>query len=71
MLTGLPIVDDAAQSWSVQSSALALARTYGLTGYDAVCLELVLRTGRRLATFDRQLADAVRKAGGLIFGDPA
>ena len=68
-LNGLPVVDDAAQPWTVQRAALALARTYGLTGYDAIYLELVLRTGRTLATFDRQLAEAVRKAGGRVFGD--
>jgi predicted nucleic acid-binding protein len=41
-----------------------------LTGYDATYLELVLRTGCALVTFDRQLADATRKAGGRVFGDP-
>jgi predicted nucleic acid-binding protein len=52
-------------------SVLALARSHNLTGYDAAYLELVLRTGRELATFDRQLADAVRKAGARVFGDAA
>ena len=51
------------------AAVLALARMYGLTGYDATYLDLALRTGRTLATFDRQLADAVRKAGGQVFGD--
>jgi predicted nucleic acid-binding protein len=50
---------------------LTLARAYQLTGYDATYLELVLRVGGVLATFDRQLADAVRKAGGRVLGDPA
>lgn len=53
-----------------QSSVLAMARTYGLTAYDATYLELALRMGVSLATFDRQLAEAVRKAGGQVFGDP-
>jgi predicted nucleic acid-binding protein len=42
---------------------------YSLTAYDATYLELVLRTGGTLATFDRQLATAVRKAGVRVFGD--
>ena len=52
------------------SLALSLARTYGLTGYDATYLELVLRMGATLATFDHQLAEALREAGGKVFGDP-
>ena len=48
---------------------MALARSYGLTAYDAMYLELALRRGAPLATFDSQLADATRKAGGRVFGD--
>lgn len=48
---------------------IAAGRTSRLTGYDAAYLELALRTGRTLATFDGQLADAVRKAGGRVFGE--
>ena len=54
-----------------QASVLDLARAHGLTAYDATYLELALRTGKTLATFDRQLADAAHKAGGRVFGDPA
>lgn len=60
---------DAESPRARQASVLALARSFGLTAYDATYLELVLRTGSMLATFDRQLADAVRKAGGHVFGD--
>jgi predicted nucleic acid-binding protein len=42
---------------------LALARTHGLTIYDAAYLELAGRTGAPLATLDRQLARAARAAG--------
>jgi len=70
MVDTLPIAEDRTQSSVVQATALRLARVYGLTGYDANYLELVLRTGRTLATFDQQLADAARKAGGRVFGDP-
>ena len=71
MVNALPIVVDATRPSAVQTTVLTLARAYKLTSYDATYLELVLRTGRALATFDRQLADAVRKAGVLVFGDPA
>jgi predicted nucleic acid-binding protein len=70
MVNLLPIVEDAVRPVAIQSTVLTLARAYKLTGYDATYLELVLRTGRMLATFDRQLADAVRLAGGRVFGDP-
>ena len=66
----LPIDPDRAQPSSVLTAVLLLARSYGLTSYDAVYLELVLRIGGTLATFDGQLAEAVRKAGSKVFGDP-
>ena len=70
LVDALPIVEDKTRPFAVQATVLMLARAYNLTAYDATYLELVLRTGRALATFDRQLADAVRKAGGRVFGDP-
>ncbi|MGP8251440.1 MAG: type II toxin-antitoxin system VapC family toxin [Terracidiphilus sp.] len=70
-LAAMPIAEDRVRPTAQQGEILTLARMYGLTSYDAVYLELVLRTGRTLATFDRQLADAVRKAGGQVFGDAA
>jgi predicted nucleic acid-binding protein len=69
MVNLLPIVEDAAPPAAVQATVLTLARAFKLTGYDATYLELVLRTGSMLATFDRQLADAVRLGGGQVFGD--
>jgi predicted nucleic acid-binding protein len=54
-----------------QSVVLALARSHSLTAYDATYLELALRKGVALATFDRQLAEAARLAGIRVFGDPA
>jgi predicted nucleic acid-binding protein len=71
MVNALPILEDATRPSAVQPIVLMLARAYKLTGYDATYLELVLRTGGVLATFDRQLANAVRQAGGRVFGDPA
>ena len=52
-----------------QSVVLALARSHGLTAYDAMYLELALRRAAPLATFDQKLAEAMRKAGGRVFGD--
>ena len=70
-LAQLAIAIDSASPAATLSRVLTLGRSSGLTGYDAAYLELVLRTGRMLATFDRQLAEAARKAGGRVFGDPA
>jgi predicted nucleic acid-binding protein len=64
----LPIVEDKTRPFAVQATVLELARACNLTAYDATYLELVLRSGRALATFDRQLAEAVRKADGQVFG---
>jgi predicted nucleic acid-binding protein len=69
MVYTLPIVEDSTRPSAVQATVLTLARTYRLTGYDATYLELVLRIGGKLATFDRALAAAVRLAGGQVFGD--
>lgn len=66
----LPILEDTMRPAATQARVLSLARAYDLTGYDATYLELALRTGRTLATFDRRLADAGRKAGVRVFGDP-
>jgi predicted nucleic acid-binding protein len=71
LVEALPIDQDKVQPWSVFATVLFLGRSYELTSYDAVYLELVLRIGGTLATFDGQLAEAVRKAGGRVLGDPA
>lgn len=54
-----------------QANVLTLARTHRLTAYDASYLELVLRIGGVLATFDQKLAAAARAAGVRVFGDAA
>jgi len=70
-LAEMEIVTDEISPRARQSAVLDLARSYGLTVYDATCLELALRTVGTLASFDRQLAVAARTAGVRVFGDAA
>jgi predicted nucleic acid-binding protein len=44
-----------------------LAREYSLTAYDATYLDLALRLNARLASFDRALLVANKRAGGQAF----
>ena len=66
----LAIMQDDFPCAPMQSRVLDLGRRHGLTAYNAMYLELALRRAAPLATFDRQLAEAVRKAGGKVFDDP-
>ncbi len=58
-------------------SGQALARTvalsdrFGLTVYDAAYLELALRTGSDLGSFDEDLCLAAASAGLTVLGGPA
>ena len=45
------------------TSILRLARTHGLTAYDALYLELSIRQQRPLATLDRRLGAAAQSEG--------
>ncbi|MBI4208482.1 MAG: type II toxin-antitoxin system VapC family toxin [Deltaproteobacteria bacterium] len=44
-----------------------LAKDYSISAYDAAYLELALRKGIGLATVDRKLATAARRAGVKVF----
>jgi len=44
-------------------ATLSLAREHGLSVYDAAYLELALRRGATLATFDGPLRDVAKKLG--------
>ena len=46
-----------------EESVMALARTHGLSAYDAAYLETALRRGDTLATLDRALATAAGAEG--------
>ena len=66
-LARLPIDVDEAAPAARQDQVMALAREYGLTSYDATHLDLALRMGAMLATFDAKLAGAMLRAGGESF----
>jgi len=68
MLEGVDIEEDAATFAHALSDTLQLARRYGLSAYDASCLELSLRLGIPLATLDEDLRKAAKNAGVKQFG---
>jgi len=59
--------DTIAAAWS---RTMGLADLYQLTEYDAVYLELALRKGVPLASLDRELCAAFKKAGGRLLLNP-
>ncbi len=65
----LPIATDDAAPASRRDMVMAMGREYALSAYDAFYLDLALRTNARMATFDVRLADAMRRAGGGVFGE--
>lgn len=58
-------IDDALID-TAHSVLIPLARKHQLTLYDAAYLELALRTGLRLATRDKALLNAAKKAGATV-----
>jgi predicted nucleic acid-binding protein len=62
-LARLDIATDAHTNEHAWSAALHLADLYNLTVYDAAYLELAQRLRVPLATLDKDLAAAARKAG--------
>lgn len=66
-LYDLPIDTDKSPPEKTRDSIMSLAREYKLTAYDATYLELALRLGGTLATFDMELVKAMQKAGGELF----
>lgn len=67
-LSRLPILTDDASVSSRRDLVMALGREHRLSAYDATYLELALRTGSVLASFDARLVAAARRAGGAIYG---
>jgi predicted nucleic acid-binding protein len=66
-LDGLPIETDRSAMSERKAHIFALAREYGLTAYDATYLDLALRSGTALVSFDRKLARAQQAAGVRSF----
>jgi predicted nucleic acid-binding protein len=66
-LERLPISVDSLTSNQVFSRTLGLARAYKLSSYDAAYLELALREGLPLASLDKGLIKAAKKAGVSIY----
>ena len=62
-LSDLSSLDLTADTEADLDEVVELAMRYGLTMYDAVYLELALRTGSPLATLDAQLRRAASEAG--------
>ena len=65
------IIQDSFPPAESQVQIMYLGRVFKLTAYDATYLELAMRTGGVLATFDKKLAEVARTAGVRVFGDPA
>jgi len=66
-LEALPIHTDPLTANQVFSRNMALARAYKLSSYDAAYLELAIREGLPLATLDKDLAKAAKKADVTIY----
>ena len=67
LLLSLPIVVDEQADNFVRGNILSLARQHNLSAYDASYLELAARRGLALATLDRRLQTAAKKAGIALF----
>ena len=66
-LENLPIHVDALTAHQAFSRTINLARTYKLSTYDAAYLELAIREGLSLATLDKDLRKAAKKAEVPLF----
>ncbi len=63
----LPIDLDAAAPSGIQLAVAAISREFKLSGYDAQYLELARRRNLPLATLDKDLRKAAKKAGVPIY----
>jgi predicted nucleic acid-binding protein len=63
ILDVLPIEADQETASRASTSSMELARAQGLTLYDSAYLELAMRRSLPLATLDKQLRAAAKKAG--------
>lgn len=63
LLSALAITTDTETDSRAWTDTFTLARSQGLTLYDAAYLELAMRHGAELATLDHDLALAARRVG--------
>lgn len=62
----LPIELDSAAPSGIQLAVAAISREFKLSGYDAQYLELARRRNFPIATLDKDLRKAAKKAGVLV-----
>ena len=67
-LNALPIETDSADLGMARIATLRLARAHRLSSYDAGYLELAIRRGALLATFDHRLLASAKESGIGVFG---
>jgi predicted nucleic acid-binding protein len=70
-LSALPIFLDGETADRAFQAILGLARSQGLTTYDAAYLELAQRRGIPLASLDRDLRKAAQAVGVALYTPPA
>lgn len=63
----LPIEVDSASPGAIQLAVAAVSREFNLSGYDAQYLELARRRNLPIATLDRDLRKAAKKAGVNVY----
>jgi predicted nucleic acid-binding protein len=67
LLNGLSLTVDLSTSQQAIGYLLPLARTNGLSAYDAAYLDLAMREGLALATLDDKLRRAAKASGVVVF----
>jgi len=63
----LPIELDTAAPAGIQLAVAAISREFNLSGYDAQYLELARRRNLSIATLDKGLRKAAKKAGVAVY----
>lgn len=71
ILDALPISIDDLSTTKTLGNTLHIAREQKLTIYDAAYLELAMREGVALATFDKELIKAAKQVGVELVGEKA
>lgn len=66
-LERLPIQVDPITAHQAFSRTLSLSRAFKLSSYDAAYLELAIREGLSIATLDKDLKKAAKKAGVELY----